>query len=482
MAGPVYGSAMTDRTVVTAPDVTAHGLARADGAAEFRGLRYATAARFAPPHDRVDTGDVVEATEWGSLCPQNPGFLEAMAGYDASTADEDCLFLNVFTPPGANESSGLPVLFWIHGGAYLTGGGSLAWYHGANLARRGAVVVTINYRLGALGYLGRTNLGTLDQISALRWVSRNIGAFGGNPNNVTVFGESAGGSAIVALMAAPGAQGLFHRAWTMSPSIGQLRNAPRADEAEREYLDIVGVASADDLAGMSTETLLAAQANQVTRPSRGYDHFSPTAGGDGLPDDVLGAAARCPVPLVIGTTRDENKLFTAFDDTARAATEADLRRTLDDTFADRADSAHALYGMHRGGDPWELISAVATDVAFRQPAIRLASSRAALGVPTWMYWFTHPSSAFGGRFGSCHALDLPFAFSTLDAEGATVFTGDSPDHTVVAERFGHELISLATHGHPSWAQYGLDMRHTLEISAQPSLLSDPEADIRMLFE
>lgn len=473
---------MTDRPVVTAPDVTVHGLAHSDGVGEFRGLRYATATRFAAPVDCVDTGDVLDAVEWGSLCPQNPGFLEMMAGYDASTADEDCLFLNVFTPPGAAESSGLPVLFWIHGGAYLTGGGSLGWYHGSNLARRGAVVVTVNYRLGALGYLGRTNLGTLDQISALRWVSRNIAAFGGNANNVTLFGESAGGSAIVALMAAPDAQGLFHRAWAMSPSIGQLRNAQRADEVAREFLDIAGVTSVDALADLSTQALLAAQATQVTRPSRGYDHFSPTAGGDGLPDDILGAAAQCPVPLVIGTTRDENKLFTAFDDGARAATESDWRRVLDDTFATRADEAHALYTEHRGGEPWELISAVATDVAFRQPAISLATARSTHGTPTWMYWFTHASTAFGGRFGSCHALDLPFAFSTLDADGAAAFTGDSPDHPVVAERFGHELLSLATHGHPSWAQYDLDMRHTLEISARPSLLADPEAEIRVLFD
>ena len=213
---------MVDRTSVTAPDVYAQGLLHPDGIAEYRGLRYATADRFAAPVDAVPVSEPVVADSWGSLCPQNPGFLELMAGYDASAADENCLVLNVFTPPGANDTSNFPVLFWIHGGAYLTGGGSLAWYHGANLARRGAVVVTINYRLGVLGYLGGSNLGTLDQISALRWVARNIRAFGGNPSNVTVFGESAGGSAIVALMAAPSAAGLFHRAWAMSPSIGQM--------------------------------------------------------------------------------------------------------------------------------------------------------------------------------------------------------------------------------------------------------------------
>lgn len=472
---------MADRTSVSAPDVCAQGLLLPDGSAEYRGLRYATADRFAPPVDADPISEPVSADSWGPLSPQNPGFLELMAGYDASAADENCLVLNVFTPPGANDTSNLPVMFWIHGGAYLTGGGSLAWYHGANLARRGAVVVTINYRLGVLGYLGRTNLGTLDQISALRWVSRNIRAFGGNPDNVTVFGESAGGSAIVALMAAPSAAGLFHRAWAMSPSIGQLRDSDRADEAQRELLEIAGATSPEELAALSVDALLAAQATLVTRPSRGYDHFSPTSGGAGLPDEILGAAAKCPVPLVIGTTRDENKLFTAFDEAARAATETDRDRVLHETFGDCAHRARETYGARRGGEPWEMISAVATDVAFRQPAIRLASARSSAGTPTWMYWFTHASTAFGGRFGSCHALDLPFAFSTLDADGAGAFTGESVDHPAVAERFGHELLSLATHGHPSWAQYDLDKRHTLEIAAEPTLLSDPESDIRVLF-
>lgn len=472
---------MPERPVVTAPDVGARGLTRADGAVEFRGLRYATAERFSPPVDLIGAGDVVDADAWGPLCPQNPGFLEVMAGYDPSTADENCLLLNVFVPQGADASAKLPVLFWIHGGAFLTGGGSLAWYHGGNLAMRGAVVVTINYRLGVLGYLGGSNLGTLDQISALRWVSRNISSFGGDPGNVTVFGESAGGSAIVALMAAPEAAGLFHRAWAMSPSIGQLRGARRGDEAQSELLEIAGVNSVAELATLSVDALLAAQASLVTRPSRGYDHFSPTGGGQGLPHDVVDAAARCPVPLVIGTTRDENKLFSAFDDTARAATETDLQRTFDETFGERSAQARAVYAELRGGEPLEMISAVATDVAFRQPAIRLASQRVATNMPTWMYWFTHSSTAFGGRFGSCHALDLPFAFGTLDAEGAAALTGESAHHAAVAERFGHELTSLATHGHPSWAQYDLDMRHTLEIAADPTLLSDPEGAVRTLF-
>ena len=468
-------------TRVDAPDVTAHGLVNPDGGREFRGIRYARAQRFAPPVDDAATGHTVDADRWGSLCPQNPGFLELMAGYDAESASEDCLYLNVFTPAGANAASRLPVLLWIHGGAYLTGGGSLSWYHGSPLARRGAVVVTINYRLGALGYLGPDNLGTLDQISALRWTNRNIEAFGGDPGNVTVFGESAGGSALVALMASPDAAGLFHRAWAMSPSIGQLRDAARAEDAATQYLDIVGAASLDDLRHLPLETLLQAQATLAARRSRGFDHFSPAGGGTALPHAMLEAAALCPVPLVIGTTRDENKLFTAFDDTARSATVDDWHAETERVFGENAAAARRLYGDLRGGEPWELISALNTDVAFRQPAIALASVRAEVNTPTWMYWFTHRSTAFGGRFGSCHALDLPFMFGTLAAEGAEAFTGTSDEHEGVSERMSGELMALATHAHPRWAQYDTESRSTLDIGPTCSLLGDPEAEIRQLF-
>ncbi|MGA0863226.1 MAG: carboxylesterase/lipase family protein [Ilumatobacteraceae bacterium] len=468
-------------TTIVAPDVTAHGLTNPDGGREFRGIRYAHAARFSPPVDQTGESYEADAVQWGSLCPQNPGFLELMAGYDANSASEDCLSLNVFSPADCDEGSRLPVLFWIHGGAYLTGGGSLSWYHGSHLARRGAVVVTINYRLGALGYLGRDNLGTLDQISALRWTHRNIQAFGGDPGNVTVFGESAGGSALVALMASPDAAGLFHRAWAMSPSIGQLRDAQRADDAMAQYLDLLGASTLDDLRSESLDSLLKAQATLAARASRGFDHFSPAGGGAALPHGILDAAARCPVPLVIGTTRDENKLFTAFDDAARAATIDDWHAETDRVFGDAAVAARRLYEDLRGGEPWELISALNTDVAFRQPAVALASARANMATPTWMYWFTHASTAFGGRFGSCHALDIPFMFGTLAAEGAEAFTGSSEHHSGVSEQMSGELLRLSTHAHPGWAQYDTVSRATLEIHGAGALLHDPESEIRHLF-
>lgn len=470
----------TNTTTLRTDSWTVVGLVSPDGIREFRGITFAEASRFTDPQD-IDLSGDIDATVWGKMCPQTPGFLETMVGYDESSAGEDCLHLNVFTPASANDASKLPVLVWIHGGAYLNGAGSLAWYHGARLAARGAVVVTVNYRLGALGFLGRDNFGTLDQISALRWVARHVSDFGGNPDNVSIFGESAGGSAVISLMASPQARGLFHRVWAMSPSIGQLRTVARAETLLGEYLDILNCTSLEDARSRPVEDLLAAQNALISRPSAGYDFFSPAGGGSGLDDDILSVAAANPVPLVIGTTRDENKLFSAFNKEFTSKTDADWIEASTQTFGDRAVEAREVYARLRGGEPWELISAVTTDVGFRQHARRLAEARVAAGNPTWMYWFTFASTSFGGRFGSCHALDIPFAFDTLDAQGAEALTGDSQSRQGVADRFGHELLMLAVHGHPSWAQYDLVARPTLRIDAETVLLHDPEPEIRSLF-
>ena len=458
------------------------GLAADDGSREFLGIRFATADRFQAPVDVVSWEAPIEAFSYGPICHQVPGLLEQMLGTESGDMSEDCLSLNIFTPGRPIEGEKKPVLFWIHGGAFTNGSGSLSWYHGGRLAARGTVVVTINYRLGALGYLGDSNCGTLDQISALRWVQRNIAAFGGDPSNVTIFGESAGGSAVVSLLASPDAHGLFRSAWAMSPSINQLRGPDRASEVTGHFLTRLNVSSIEEASTLPVEDILAAQSDVLAMPSEHYDIFSPVAGGAGLAPDLLGEAARNDVPLVIGTTRDENRLFSAFDPAASAATAdawAEFARTI---FGDRADEAAKAYESRRPGDSAaQLVSAVRTDIAFRQPARRLAEARAAAARPTWMYWFTWSTPAFGGVLGSCHALDIPFAFDNLGAPGADMFTGESPQRTAVADTFAGEIVALATHAHPSWAQFDTDHRRTLRIDTKCELLDDPEGDIRALF-
>ena len=452
-----------------------------DKSYEYLGIPFATAERFQAPIDIESWNGELDATTRGPICPQVPGMLEMMLGFDASTMNEDCLNLNVFTPVN-NEAAALPVLVWIHGGAYTNGSGSIAWYDGTSLSSRGTVVVTINYRLGALGFLGDGNYGTLDMISALRWVRKNIASFGGDARNVTIFGESAGGSAVISLMSSTETSGLFHKAWAMSPSIGQLRLRSRADELKNDFFDIAGVKNMKEVAALSLADILAAQDKQMALPSGSFDFFAPTAGGTALPSNILDVASQSSIPFVVGTNRDENKLWSAFNPEAATATDETWRQFTDTTFGGKSAAAQSAYEKHRAGEkPGGLMSAVATDTSFRQPARRFIEQRVTKELPSWMYWFTWATPAFDGAVGCCHALDIPFAFDNLSAEGTAMLTGDAPERQSIATRFADEIVGFATHGHPSWAQYEFEKRLTLEINTETRLLSDPESEIRVLF-
>lgn len=448
-----------------------------------RGIRYAMAERFAPPVSvAYSPGDELGVS--GPMCPQLAGMLEKMLGADVSNANEDCLFLDVFAPEGAAPGS-LPVLVWVHGGAYLNGSGSAAWYDGSRLAARGTVVVSINYRLGAFGYLGTRNLGLLDQIAALEWVQRHVGAFGGDPGNVTIFGESAGGSAVVSLLAAPATKGLVHRAWSMSPSIRQLRGVESARRWEAEFLAAAGVGSVDEARALSVDDVLAAQAKVLTLGNTEYDMFAPTGGGEGLPDDMLAAAASNPVPWCVGTNRDENLLFLAFDPNFARATVEQWEKHLARAFGDRAAEARAAYEAARPGEsPLNLISAVQTDHGFRRPAQKLAEARVAKGNASWMYWFTWASPAFDGLLGSAHALDIPFAFDNLDAPGSSLMLGDAglDGARNLASRFADEIVGFARTGSASWPRFDVDSRPTLRLDVETELLHDPEPALRALHD
>jgi len=461
---------------------TLTGLISPNGSCEFLGIPFASADRLENPVDISSWDDNFAATSYGPICPQTPGMLEMALNMDASQMKEDCLNLNVFTPRTPTEGMSLPVLVWIHGGAYTNGAGSVAWYHGESLASRDTVVVTINYRLGPLGFLGVGNYGTLDMLSALRWVQRNISVFGGNSNNVTIFGESAGGSAVVSLLASPEIDGLAHKAWAMSPSIGQLRDTPRAIELEKQFIELAGVKTLADVKSMSVEDILAVQQIQMTSPTKAFDFYSPTAGGASLDTDILGTAARSAIPLVVGTNRDENKLWSTFDESLANADMTRWESFTDETFGNRSQQARITYESLRPGEsPRELMSAVSTDTGFRQPAQRLCETRAGNNTPTWMYWFTWPTPAFGGAVGCCHALDIPFAFDNLNAEGVLMMTGDGAERAGIADRFASEIVAFATHGHPSWSQFNVDDRPTLVINAVTQLTHDPEPEIRVLY-
>ena len=473
---------MSEAATTTSPSGTFHGTVLQNGQTGYRGIQFARAQRWQHPTDIETYGSPVDATSNGSISPQIPGFLEQMLGTDPSSMAEECLNLNVYCPKGVTNSSNLPVLFWIHGGAYTNGAGSIAWYDGSRLASRGVVVVAINYRLGALGFAGTENYGVLDMLSGLRWVQRNISSFGGNPGNVTIFGESAGGSAVVSLMATNAANHLFHKAWSMSPSIGQLRDKPRAEELLDEYLGLLDAESLNDASEISIDAVLEAQAKAAISPSKGFDIFAPTSGGTSIATDLLQAAANCSIPFVVGTNKDENKLWSAFDQDAATASQSDWEKFTKAQFGSTAEKARSVYEKFRPNEAArELMSAVDTDTGFRQRAQALSEQRCSAGTPTWMYWFTWETPAFGGILGSCHAIDIPFAFDNLDAPGAEMLLGDGPERQGISDRFASELVQFATHGHPSWEQFNVETRPTLVIGQDIELVNDPESEIRQLF-
>jgi para-nitrobenzyl esterase len=456
-----------------------------DGIATFRGVPYARADRFARPSVALDpVPGGVDATAWGPQALQVPGVMERMLGQSSQPTAEDCLTLNVFTP---GLSGSRPVMVWVHGGAFTNGAGSVPWYEGSRLARRGdVVVVTINYRLGVFGFRGNDNLGIHDQLAALEWVQRHIAHFGGDPAQVTVFGESAGGASVVALMATERSRSLFARAVAMSPSIPQLRTASRAEEALAEFLDAARADHPDDLSHLSAEALLAAQASVLGGGGDALTAFSPAVDGDLFPSAIADLAARDPRPLLLGTNRDEMHLWTAFDPALTALDDAGALGLYERALGDLAGDGLDLYRRHRPDHrPGQLVSALRTDAVFRVPARRLAEARLAAGAMTHLYWFTFPTPAFGGVLGACHALDIPFALDNLDRKGVEMFTGDSPDRTRLADRFSGALVDWAHGRSPGWDPYDHDrLVQVLDTDAVigDDVLADPEADLRRLWD
>jgi para-nitrobenzyl esterase len=449
----------------------------------FKGIRFADVRRLGDPVDLQSWENELDATSFRPQAPQNGGALERMLGGSSLPTAEDCLYLNVYTP--SCDDGRRPVLFWVHGGAFLTGGGAMPWYDGSRLAAKGnVVVVTVNYRLGALGYLGSRNGGTLDQVSALRWVARNIEAFGGEPANVTVFGESAGGAAVVALMATPAADDLFQRVWAMSPSLPQLRSAQHGERFEADFLDALGTTSLESVRAAPLSDLMAAQTAMESSPDAGLKIFAPTEGTASIPDPILNVASSDPRPLVVGTTRDESALFTAFDPSRTGWNDADIDREFFIRFGERTSTAVDTYRQQRPeASANQLVTAMQTDQTFRWPAWSLANERSSntSGSSTWMYAFDFATPSFGGVLGSCHALDIPFAFDNLHRPGVELFTGDGVERQEIADQFSSAIVAFAHDDDPGWPRYHTTDRTTQRIGPQPDLVSDPESALRNLW-
>ena len=400
----------------------------------FKGIPFAAPPvgdlRWRPPEPVVGWEGVRDASESGAICIQNGG--------QNVTQDEDCLFLNVWAPRESSEPR--PVLFWIHGGGYTGGSGSTALYDGTPLAADGAVVVTINYRLNVFGFLAHPalsaesphgasgNYGLLDMVAALEWVRDNIATFGGDPGRVTIFGESAGGGAVMSVMLIPQAEGLFHGAIAQSNWINgwdrPLAEAARGwESAEAQGLRVataLGITGNTDeaLAAMraasAADVLAASNADAGSPFLRTGNVWAPNVDGWVVPDDPLAmyrAGRQHAVPLITGLNGNEGSLMTRGMDIPDAAAFESYVRSV---YPELADEMLAHYDASSPEAARAAIDKVIHDLYFAGPVRAHAESQAAAGAPTWLYHFTHvPPTPWGADLGSHHAAELVYVFGTL---------------------------------------------------------------------
>jgi len=454
-----------------------------DGVLRFNGIPYAKAPtgklRWQMPEPPEPWTGVRDCTRFGAIAPQIQGNAEAILGGTAGAKSEDCLFLNIWTP--ACDGQKRPVMVWIHGGAFVTGAGSTGTYNGKHLVARGdVVVVTINYRLGAFGFLnlkdategkcpGTGAEGVADQIAALRWVKQNIAQFGGDPGNVTIFGESAGGMSVGALLASSRARGLYHKAIPQSGAcdIGIARE--RSAKIARLVLDKLGVAPSEvgKLLEAPWEAILDAQKEVLAQPREtGGLPFGPTIDGDILPRRAIHCVRDCSakgVAVMTGTTRDEWKLFTAAATKLRLMDSAKLRSLTAGLVGEAADGVLAAYSEGSSFDKW---NAVMTDHSFAIPAIRLAEAQGRHG-SAYLYRFDWASPFLGGVIGACHAIELGFVFGTYNEKLAGAFFGTGAKADALAIAMMESWIAFAKNGDPSnaitgpWPRYEAASRKTM---------------------
>ncbi|MCC6226895.1 MAG: carboxylesterase/lipase family protein [Microthrixaceae bacterium] len=449
-----------DGTTLTVPTIPGRleGVWRG-GIARFAGIPFAADTgggnRFRPPLPHPGWSGVRAAHDLAAVSPQNTSIMDALFGGEAEAQSEECLHLNIWTATPASDA-GRPVMVWIHGGGFEMGSGSSPLYDGAAFASEGVVFVSINYRLGSVGFLelghldesfaGSGNLGLLDQIAALEWVRDNIAAFGGDPTNVTIFGESAGAMSVSLLMSMPRAKGLFHRAIAQSGAASAARSLSQAQADADEFLATAGIGSVQEATEVGIEKLLAAHASismsrmgdpegiiRRTGNPLAFLAFRPVADDREVPIDPLavirdGSAAG--VPLICGTNAEEWRLFALI---AGGPQDDEALRARFALIGDDPDHLLALYrAEHPGLSAAVLEGAALTDLVFRAPASRLVDAQSA-HAPTHQYLFSWASPAWGGQIGAAHAVEIPFVFNaTRDPRLSVLIGTEAPEDLAVA--------------------------------------------------
>ncbi|MEV6520570.1 carboxylesterase family protein [Longispora sp. NPDC051575] len=467
--------------------------------AVFRGIPFAEppvgARRFAAPEPVRARDGVRDALSFGPPPPQAGVF-----GMDtlARDAGGDWLTVNVFSP-APDPGAGLPVMVWIQGGAYTIGMSGLPEWDGTRLARDGVVVVTFNYRVGIEGFAriegAPANRGLLDQVAALEWVRDNIRAFGGDPDRVTVFGQSAGGGSVAALLAMPRAAGLFRRAIAQSVQ-GTYFTAELAAEIATAFAAELGLRPT--VADLSTvaPALLPAAGDAVTARIGQWAHrwglaahrtipFSPVLDEDTLPVtpwQALADGAGHGVELLVGHTRDEQRLLTALDGLLGQVT-PELAAAALDNLSPGPDGARRYREAFPSAGPAELYELVNSDRLFRMPSLHLARAQTTGGGRAFLYELTWSAPGMGGVLGACHGLDVPLVFGNLDSGQPAMLIGEgpSPEAEALSGQMRAAWIAFATHGDPGWPAYDDGRRLTRVFDAGQAVTAYPEEASRLIW-
>ncbi len=409
----------------------------------FRGVKFAAAARFGAPAPPAPWAEPCDATRDGPIAPQNPSRLAAAMGGFGRTQGEDCLSLTIATP---STRGARPVLVFLHGGAFISGAGSLAWYDGGRLAAEGDIVVVgVNYRLGALAFL-HGDLALDDQEAALRFIAREIGAFGGDPARITLAGQSAGAPSIAHLMPRPEVRCLVSRAILMSGAFGRAhREGPARAAIARRFSELLD----DDPATAPLPAILAAQgrlARELAAFGQTMPPFwpDPPAGGDFM---TVAARAFAGTAVMIGTTHDEVHAFYAADP-AMAEPAADAAAALAASLGGSLDAAETA---RPGGTMLDWLADLATEALFAAPSRDLAARMARAGARVFRYRFDTAPTA---RWRACHCVDLPFAFGNYAAWREAPMLGAMEEATFerVSAPVRAAILRFVRGGEPGWAE------------------------------
>ena len=499
---------------------------RAAGVCVFRGIPFAAppvgALRWRPPARPEPWRAVRDATAFGPVSPQNPIVIGAglpVLDEVPGEQSEDCLHLNVWTP--GIDAARRPVMVWIHGGAFVLGCGAMPLYDGRRLATRGdVVVVTINYRLAAFGFMRLTdvtggripatgNEGLLDQVAALEWVWLNIERFGGDPDNVTVFGQSAGAISVGSLMAMPVAAGSFRRAILQSGGCQTAQPKDLANRVAAAVLRALDVDAGDAAAieAVPAERLVRVEARlsnpETADPELGLMPFQPCVDGAVLPRLPLASVEQgwaADVDVLAGSTLEEYKPYGSAFGGLEEMDDAGLVDALSfevgrlvgrDARADVTALAQAYRQVRRARGlsvaPGELFLTLEGDRNFWMPGVMLAEARRAAPAKTFHYVFDWPSPWRGGAFGACHGLDVGFVFGTIGATGTGAYHGDGPAAAALVAGCQAAWTNFARHGDPSgaplgaWPPYGAE-RNTMRLGARPGLSRDFQGAERRAWE